>query len=307
LTESRVLLCDERRALETTFVPHAGMVCCSLRHRGEELLAQGSGVDAYAERGKTMGIPLLYPWANRLADFAYRVGGRTVPLPHDERRIALDAHDLPIHGVIPGALGWEVIAAPGSARQALSARLTWARSRQELFELFPFSHELEYDAQLADGRLSIQLTVHARGSEEVPVSFGFHPYLALPGVSRERWVIELPAMRRLQVDRDQIPVGSSEPFPAERFELGEREFDDGFAGVPQPARFAAAAGARRIELTFLEGYPYAQVFAPRNGQFICFEPMTAPTNALRSGAGLRVLAPGQSCRARFSVEIADIE
>ena len=62
-----VQLSDEESGLEATFVPGAGMLCCSLRHRGEELLAQNDGVDAYARQGKTMGIPLLYPWANRLA------------------------------------------------------------------------------------------------------------------------------------------------------------------------------------------------------------------------------------------------
>jgi aldose 1-epimerase len=62
-----VCLRDETTPLEATFVPGAGMICSSLRHRGDELLAQNAGVAAYARRGKTMGIPLLYPWANRLA------------------------------------------------------------------------------------------------------------------------------------------------------------------------------------------------------------------------------------------------
>jgi len=57
----------ESPQLRATFVPGAGMVCSSLRHDGAELLAQRNGVRAYAERGSTMGIPLLYPWANRLA------------------------------------------------------------------------------------------------------------------------------------------------------------------------------------------------------------------------------------------------
>ncbi len=58
-------------------------------------------------------------------------------------------------------------------------------------------------------------------------------------------------------------------------------------------------------LEFLEGYPCAQVFAPRPGEFICFEPMTAPANALRSGTGLRVLAPGEDYRTRFAVRVRD--
>ena len=71
---------DQSAALEATFVPDAGMLCSSLRHRGEELLAQNAGVEAYARHGRTMGIPLLYPWANRLASFEYSVAG------HDVRR-----------------------------------------------------------------------------------------------------------------------------------------------------------------------------------------------------------------------------
>ena len=47
------------------FVPGANLLCSSLTHQGVELLDLGRGVEAYAQRGKTMGIPLLYPWANR--------------------------------------------------------------------------------------------------------------------------------------------------------------------------------------------------------------------------------------------------
>ena len=47
-------------------VPAIGMVVASLRHRGEELLAQRDGLAAYAREGTTMGVPFLHPWANRL-------------------------------------------------------------------------------------------------------------------------------------------------------------------------------------------------------------------------------------------------
>src|SRR5271154_1031491 len=96
---------DQAAALEATFVPGAGMLCCSLRHHGQELLAQNAGVAAYAESGKTMGIPLLYPWANRLAGFDYSVAGRTVSVPHDPSRVRLDGNGLPIHGVVGGGRG----------------------------------------------------------------------------------------------------------------------------------------------------------------------------------------------------------
>ena len=61
-----------------------------------------------------MGIPLLYPWANRLAAFDYSVAGKTVQVPHDPARIAVDDNGLPIHGVIGGRLGWELMDMPES-------------------------------------------------------------------------------------------------------------------------------------------------------------------------------------------------
>jgi galactose mutarotase-like enzyme len=303
---STVSLRDEPSGLEASFVPGAGMLCSSLRHQGAELLAQNDGVGAYARHGTTMGIPLLYPWANRLAGFDYGVAGRTVEIPSDRGRIALDEHGLPIHGVIGGRLAWELARASGPPAQSLTARLSWSESRPELFEVFPFRHDLRYEARLGGGRLEVQFTVHACGADPVPVAFGFHPYLSLADAARERWLIELPAMRHLALDDQQIPLGPGQANDAQRFELAAREFDDGFDAVSEPARFSATA-ERRIELEFLQGYPCAQVFAPRASQFICFEPMTAPTNALRSGEGLKLLDPGERYTAGFSVSVQDLD
>jgi galactose mutarotase-like enzyme len=304
LSLATVELREEESDLQVTFVPGAGMLCSSLRHRGEELLAQNAGVEAYAREGKTMGIPLLYPWANRLAGFEYAAAGRRVQVPHDATRVALDQNGLPIHGVIGGRLSWMLASEPPAGGRSLSARLQWSAAEPELFEVFPFHHDLTYQAHLARGRLRVELTVQASGSDAVPLVFGFHPYLSLPGAPRERWLIELPAMRRLQVDPRQIPVAPGQPQPSRRFELGGLEFDDGFEELATPARFRAAAAGRRIELEFLAGYPCAQVFAPSSGQFICFEPMVAPANALASGDGLRLLDPGRSYSASFVVSIA---
>src|SRR3954453_18918008 len=64
--------------LDATFVPIAGMLGASLREGGAELLGRGLGVHCYARGGTTMGIPLLHPWANRLAADEYRVDGTDV-------------------------------------------------------------------------------------------------------------------------------------------------------------------------------------------------------------------------------------
>lgn len=298
------VLLEEAGGLEASFLPAAGMLCCSLRHRGAELLAQNRGVEAYARTGKTMGIPLLYPWANRLAGFDYTAAGRGVRLPRDPALLATDANGLPIHGVIGGRLRWHADAASGSS---LRAALSWDESLGEPFAAFPFRHELGYTASLGPGRLHVEVGVHASRGEEVPVAFGFHPYLAPPEGGRDGWLVELPAMRRLSLDRRGIPVvGAGREASARSFALAEEVFDDGFDGLADGARFSVSDGSRRIAVEFLGGYPCAQVYAPADGRFICFEPMSAPANALRSGEGLALLAPGELYSASFAVSVEEL-
>src|SRR5919106_55700 len=67
--------------LKATFVPSLGMVAASLRHAGEELLDRRAGLRAYRDTGAVMGIPLLHPWANRLARDELITHGRRIRLP----------------------------------------------------------------------------------------------------------------------------------------------------------------------------------------------------------------------------------
>ncbi len=280
------------------FVPAANMVCCSLSHDGDEYLDQRHGVAAYAHDGATMGIPLLHPWANRLAGFEYRVGGRHVVLPDPPKVLPVEEHGLPIHGVIPGLLRWGIVE---EASDWVHARLEW--SSKELLALFPFPHTLELEARIDRGRLELATTLRPIGDDAVPVSFGFHPYLRIPGVPREQWEVSLDVQDWLVLDAQMLPTGRREDPGPRSLRLGETTFDDAFVAAPPPARFGAAAEGTRITVEFSEGFPYAQIFAPAGGEFICFEPMTAPTNALNTRDGLRLVEPGAAHRAVFMVSI----
>jgi aldose 1-epimerase len=88
--------------------------------------------------------------------------------------------------------------------------------------------------------------------------------------------------------------------------LGDRAFDDGFSLLDAHALFSIVGNGRRITVEFVEGYPYAQVFAPRDKDYIAIEPMTAPANALVSGRGLRLIEPGGLFRATFRVNVQEL-
>jgi aldose 1-epimerase len=289
--------------LEATFVPERGMVGVSLRHGGDDLIDRQGGLRAYADRGAVMGIPFLHPWANRLAGFSYSLHGRDVRLPSGPPLVHCDEHGLPIHGLLAASRYWEVVALDADGDRArLHATLDFG-AHAELMAAFPFRHEVMLEAALTTGRLTITTRIRATGGVPVPISFGFHPYLRLPGSDRAGWHVALPARRHLMLDDRGVPTGETADRPATEFELADRHFDDGYDGLPDGAEFSVWDGDWRIAVTFERGYPVGQVFAPAGSQFICFEPMTAPTNALRSGVGLRRVMPGREFTAVFSIAV----
>jgi aldose 1-epimerase len=288
--------------IELALVPDAGMVGCSLRHRGEELLGQRGGLRTYVAERSTMGIPILHPWANRVAEKHFRTAGREVDLSAHPALISLDPNGLPIHGLLAAAEGWRVEQHEDTSDGPLLAAGFDFGAHEDLMAMFPFPHQLRIEARIADRTLTITTTVAASGDVAVPISFGYHPYFRLPGVERGDWMVEVPVSERVVLDSEELPTGELEKADVPAGPLGARTFDDEFAAPAEP--FALEGGGRRIEVSFDRGYPYAQVYAPDDDDVIAFEPMTAQTNALVSGQDLRLIEPGDSYKATFSVTVS---
>jgi aldose 1-epimerase len=287
--------------IELTVVPEAGMVGCSLQHRGEELLGQRGGVARYVEEHSTMGIPLLHPWANRVDRREFQVAGREVDLWAHPGLYTLGPKGLPIHGLLSAAAGWSVDRhedTPDGPR--LVSGFDFA-AREDLMTVFPFPHQLQIEYGISGETLTITTTVRASGDVPVPISFGYHPYFRLPAVERAAWSVEIPVSNRVVLDSEEIPTGDVKEAEVPPGPLGSRTFDDEFEAPPEP--FALEGGGRRIEVSFGEGYPFAQVYAPDDDDVIAFEPMTAPTNALVTGRNLTLLQPGEAYEASFSIKV----
>jgi aldose 1-epimerase len=280
--------------LTATFVPGAGMVGCSLTLHGEELLAQRGGLLDYVKRGKTFGVPLLYPWANRLDGLRYEAAGRTVEIDPDVAPVRLDENGLPNHGVLGPSALWRVTDTDEGDAASIAADLDYGPA--SLLAAFPFPHHLSVEMRLRDRTLTISTRV--RAEEPVPISFGWHPYLTLPGVPRADWEVELGVRTRAVLDGRGIPTGATEPAPFTHGALGARSFDDFYPELADPPELAVGTSGGRIVVRYEEGYRCAQVYAPPELDLICFEPMTAPVNALVSGDGLTL---SDDYAARFSI------
>jgi aldose 1-epimerase len=302
--EAIELRCEESE-LSATFVPGAGMFGASLRHRGDQLLHVPGGARAYAQTGSTAGIPLLYPWANRLAGWSYSAAGREVQLAQGATGIRTEEHGLPIHGLLAASDGWVVSEAACDAEQCWLRAGIQFDQHPELLASFPYPHRLEMAVTLRGSELSITTAVEPSGAQAVPVSFGFHPYLRLPGLAREQWQISAAVGEHIELDAQMIPTGERARVDGISGALGERVFDDGYAALGAAPQFTLAGGGRAISVSLDAGYPFAQIFAPAASPFICFEPMTAPCNALVAGRELPLVEPGGRFEAVFSITITE--
>jgi aldose 1-epimerase len=283
--------------LEAAVLPGLGLLGTSLRRGGDEFLSLNGGADGYAA-GHTTGLPLLAPWANRLADDRYRVGALAVDLA-DAPRVHRDGSGLPIHGTLGADAGWELVRLATDARSAVMVSRLDVGSRPDLLESFPFPHVLTVEHRLDPTSLTVATTLRATGRRRVPVAFGWHPYFRLPGSRRSALRVGLPARRQLELDDRGIPTGGGSPLAAEDKALGTRALDDLYA-LGRDRRLSLTSGDRALRVLFDRNYGFLQVYAPPEQNVCCLEPMTAPTNALVTGS-CPMVSPGQSFTARFSI------
>jgi galactose mutarotase-like enzyme len=293
--------------IEAVFVPDAGMVGSSLRHRGEELLGLRGGLERYVGEGATMGIPFLHPWANRLGSRRFEVLGREVNLELGGLPLKTDADGLPMHGLLTAIGGWQVQRHLETDDGGVLRASFDFGAHVLLMEAFPFPHRVTIEARLAGAELTIETTVTATGETPVPIAFGFHPYLCLPGVERAEWELEAPVRERLALDASMLPTGEREQVRIEPAPLGNRTLDDAFLAPPAGEPFALSGGGRRVELRMGPGYPFAQIYAAADTDAVAFEPMTAPTNALVDGGiDLPLVQPGHRFSASFSIVVEQL-
>lgn len=292
-----------------TFIPGAGMVGSSLTHEGEELLGMRAGLAAYRESGKTFGIPLLAPWANRLA---VREFNGIELVTEGTPGVHLDANGLPIHGLLAGCPDWRItraeVGGEGDDEGAwLVADLDFNASRPE-FPAFPFPHLITVAVHLVDAKVEIWTSVTATGELEVPIAFGWHPYFAPPGGNRADWTGSKPFTHKLKLNSEFVPTGEVKRGPVEVNPLGDPAdggivLDDLYSDVVAGTTAWIEGGNRRITLSYDFGYDYAVLYAPADQALVAIEPMSAPTDPLAGHFPIKTALPGQTYTARYGIHV----
>lgn len=283
--------------------PALGFAAVSWQVDEIERLALPLPLREFARQPKTGGIPLLYPFANRLRGdrCLWRGTAMDVSAVPGLKR---DANGLPIHGSLVRFGGWSSVVTAAGDLATAEATLEWTESLP-FFGGFPFLHRLSIRYELSEGSVRVITRVEPR-SGPMPVAFGWHPYLAFPTAQRRETLLHLPAREHIELDPLMLPAREhghlvvNGQHATGSCTLSGHVFDDLFrvgesavAGVHPPL-----GGAR---LTFEGGYRFLQVYAPEDAGFACLEPMVAPGAALSDAVDLATATPEAPFEAVFAL------
>jgi aldose 1-epimerase len=178
--------------------------------KGEDVIRRTwATIDDIRPRMGLNGIPLLWPFANRLDEQAFYANGQKYSFDPGLGNTGRGA--IPIHGFLTAATAWKVIDAKADAKSA------WVTSKLEFFRIpsymkqFPFAHTLTMTYRLQDGALEVHTRIDSLSAEPMPVAIGFHPYFQLTDSNREEWTLSVAARTHWKLDERTIPTGETQP------------------------------------------------------------------------------------------------
>jgi aldose 1-epimerase len=292
---------NEGDATSARIAPALGNNCFAFR-AGEHVMEPVSFTE-FRERPTSYGIPILFPFPNRVRDGVFTFQGETF------------AVNPPRHGFVRDK-PWRVegSGASDSGGAWLVSSIEAQTYAEQILRQFPFPFRLETTYRLFEGRLSMGTIVKNEGDRDMPVGFGIHPYFRKPA----RGAITVPARVRWELS-DSLPTGRL--LDVEGFydlrkakELDGLSLDDIYTKIGMDDEGTArcvledsALGTRTFVEFPAEQFPNVVVYTPpAPRQAICIEPNSCPTDAFNlseRGVESNVIVLGAGESASFDVSI----
>ncbi len=305
-----VRLTDAAHHAAVSVAPSIGNIAYEFQVNGKNVFwLPSESLAALKAKPMLCGNPFLAPWANRLDQDAFFANGKKFRLNPDLGNFRRDPNQKPIHGLLAFSSAWKIAAMDADSDSArVTSRLEFWK-HPELMAQFPFAHTIEMTYRLRDGVLEVETVLDNHSTEPMPVGIGFHPYFQLHDAPRDQWKVHLAARDHLALSKELIPTGERKPveFP-DPVSLSGTQLDDVFSGLVRDgsgrATFSVQGVREKISVIYGEKYTVAVVYAPPGRNFICFEPMSAVTDAFNlAQAGvykeLQSIPPGGQWRESY--------
>lgn len=236
---------------------------------GDRAIIAGFGERDMCHSGRGQ---VLMPWPNRITGGRYTFDGHDYQLDITE-----PARATAIHGLVRWD-AWRVVSAT-SDRALLTHRLHPQPG-------YPFTLDLSVEYVLSLDGLAIVAHATNVGPDACPFGAGFHPYLAPDSATVDGTVLALPAR---QPSDFLVPRS-----------VGDELLDTCFTDLQRDDAGIARAQFGETTLWVDRAFDYLMVFSAdtlgptERRRSLAVEPMTCSPDAFNTGAGLLVLAPGQT-------------
>ena len=308
-----VVLADAPRHTEVTILPGIGNMVYQMTVNGKDVLRTPPALADFKAKPGMTGIPLLWPWANRIDQTSYYVNGKQYAFNLELGNVRLDANKKPIHGLISTSSAWKVVSCKADAQAAeVTSRLEYWKY-PDLMEQFPFAHTLELTYRLKQGVLQVEAVIHNLAAEPMPVAIGFHSFYRVNDAPPGDWKIHLGARDQMVLSKEVIPTGERinvqakypDPLP-----LKGVRFDDVFTNMIRDANglgeFWIQGKTEKVSVIYGPKYDVAVVVAADRDNVV-MEAMSAITNAFNMAhrgtyKDLQMVAPGGEWRESFWVK-----
>jgi aldose 1-epimerase len=306
-----VQLADAKTDTRVSIVPSVGNIAFELSVKGRNALRWPyKSIEEFKSKPTMSGIPFMGPWANRLDETAFYANGKKYAF---DMTLGNVRGPIPIHGFVTTTDQWNVVDAGTDGTSA------WATSRLEFarqpawMKQWPFAHTIEMTYRLQGGVLEVRTTIKNQSAEPMPVAIGYHPYYQLTDAPRDEWTLALAARTHWLLAPNNLPTGETEPIekifpnpPATK--LAGYDLDDVFGDLVRDAQGRAtmtiAGKAQRIAIELGPNYRSVVVWAPKDRDFLCIEPMAGITDAINLAhrgvyKELQSIPPGGTWRESF--------
>jgi aldose 1-epimerase len=291
-----VTLSDTRSALVVRVLTTASNAY-QMTVKGEDVIRRTwNTLDDIRGRMGLNGVPLLWPYANRLDEQAFYANGRKYSF--DLGLGNTGSNPIPIHGFLTSADAWKVVEAKANASAAwVTMKLDFYRIPRYMKQ-FPFAHVLTMTYRVQDGALEVHTRIDSSSDEPMPVAIGFHPYFQLTDSAREDWRLSVAAKTHWLLDPNKLPTGQTQPITGilpnpKNVLVKDVILDDIFTDLERDEHGRATmtligktqqldvvVGPRFKTILVLSRDNNANRMAATARGTVAFEPMAAITNAL---------------------------
>ena len=310
-----ITLHDDLAETMAILVPSFGFPCVAFRVLDDgvvwNVLSEPPDPESFQTRVGRYGVPIMYPWPNRVRDGRFTFGGRGYTLPIATR----GPHA--IHG-LTRERAWAVEDTGTDERGAFCrASVTTGEDPDDAWS---WRSRLTFEYRLHGRTLSMQAEAQNLGDTPMPMGFGIHPWFDVPFGSpstRGQMEVRAPASAYWELDQTLCTTGPIRPI-ADGIDLrdwtpiGDRFVDDVYTGLALTdgwftAEIRDPANGRVVAVRSDGAFREHVVFAPLHADVVCLEPYTCTTDAFNLAArgldaGLIVLEPGETWRGSMAIE-----